>query len=367
MTQGNRSPLHNEFVRLGAKLINFGGWEMPVQFKGIKEEHKAVRENAGLFDVSHMGEIIVRGPASVSFLNKMLTNNVEKLSPGKAQYTLMCYDDGGTVDDLIVYQLNEEEYLLVVNAANKDKDVQWLIDHTQEGVSIIDYSASYAQLAVQGPRAEKVLQKITEENLQAIRFFRFSSGVSFKGVSESAIVSRTGYTGEDGFEIYLPVEAATDLWRVVLAAGEEDGVQPVGLGARDTLRFEAALPLYSQELSPSVSPVEAGLGFAVKEKKEVDFHGKEILQQQKEKGTKRQLKGIEMIEKGIPRNGYLVYDEEGREIGFVTSGTQSPTLQKNLGLALLDREYTEEGRYVYVQVRKKRIQAKVVSTPFYKR
>ncbi|SDI95813.1 glycine cleavage system aminomethyltransferase GcvT [Salimicrobium halophilum] len=367
MTKGNRSPLHSEFVRMGAKLINFGGWDMPVQFSGIKEEHRAVREKAGLFDVSHMGEIIVRGTSSVSFLNKMLTNDVEKLTPGKAQYTIMCQEDGGTVDDLIVYHLKENEYLLVVNAANKEKDLQWLVDHNEEGAEVVDYSEHYAQLAIQGPRAEKILQSITGEKLEDIRFFRFHQEVTFEGVEGKAIVSRTGYTGEDGFEIYLPADAAVDLWRACLESGKEDGLEPVGLGARDTLRFEAALPLYSQELSASISPIEAGLGFAVKVKKETDFMGKEVLQRQKENGVDRKLVGIEMIEKGIPRHGYTVYDDKDREIGFVTSGTQSPSLQKNLGLALLDQAYTDEGQHVYVQVRKKRLEAKVVPKPFFKR
>lgn len=367
MTQGRKTPLYDEFVNLGAKTIDFGGWEMPVQFSGIKEEHYTVRNKAGLFDVSHMGEIKVKGPEASRFLNRMLTNNTEKLTPGKAQYTIMCHENGGTVDDLIVYHLSDEEYLLVVNAANREKDLQWLLDHRSEGVEIIDESSDYAQLAIQGPFAEEILQTLTSTELKNIKFFRFAADVEFDGVEGSAIVSRTGYTGEDGFEIYLPSGSAVDLWKKCLEAGEIFGIQPVGLGARDTLRFEAGLPLYSHELSSSISPIEAGLGFAVKTEKTEDFIGKSVLKEEKENGPARKLAGIEMLEKGIPRHEYKILSADNKEIGFVTSGTQSPTLQKNLGLALLDVKYTSIDEIVYVQIRKKILKAKVTNTPFYRR
>ncbi|QDP40585.1 glycine cleavage system aminomethyltransferase GcvT [Radiobacillus deserti] len=361
-----RTPVYPVYEKYGAKTIDFGGWDLPVQFSGIKKEHEATRNVAGLFDVSHMGEIMVEGPKSEHFLQKMLTNDVAKLSPKKAQYTVMCYETGGTVDDLIVYMLEESKYLLVVNAANTDKDFDWLLQHQIEGVTITNVSSEYVQLALQGPKAEQVLQSLTETELSTIRFFTFESPVYFTGIDQPAIVSRTGYTGEDGFEIYVDTQAGTALWDIILGAGKEIGVEPIGLGARDTLRFEANLALYGQELSKDISPIEAGIGFAVKTDKEADFIGKAILKEQKEKGTKRKLVGIEMMDKGIPRHGYKVYAHD-EEIGFVTTGTQSPTLKKNIGLALLNTDFTELETEVFVEVRNKRLKAKVVETPFYKR
>ncbi len=366
MAELKRTPLYSEYQKAGAKTIDFGGWDLPVQFSSIKEEHEATRTRAGLFDVSHMGEVRVEGQNSLSFLQHMLTNDVSKLSPGKAQYTIMCYEDGGTVDDLIVYMLDENQYLLVVNAANRDKDTAWLKEHSAEGVTIEDVSDEFVQLAVQGPKAEEVLQKLTKTDLSTIKFFRFEQDVTISGVTEPAIVSRTGYTGEDGFEIYLPQASGPELWQAILAAGEKEGVQPIGLGARDTLRFEANLALYGQELSPEITPLEAGLSFAVKVNKDADFIGKDRLKEQKENGPERKLVGIEMIEKGIPRTHYEVFAND-ETIGFVTTGTQSPTLGKNVGLALLDQNYTAVGTEVMVQVRKRRLKAKVIPTPFYKR
>ncbi|WP_082233857.1 glycine cleavage system aminomethyltransferase GcvT [Halobacillus massiliensis] len=366
MADLKRTPLFDEYQKQGAKTIDFGGWDLPVQFTSIKKEHEATRNEAGLFDVSHMGEVLVEGENSLPFLQKVLTNDVSKLERGKAQYTIMCYEDGGTVDDLIVYMLDVDKYLLVVNAANREKDVEWLKSQQEGNVSITDVSDEYVQLALQGPHAEKALQQLTDEDLSSIKFFRFLQNVSFKDVKDKAIVSRTGYTGEDGFEIYLSSGSGPALWQAILKAGEQYGVQPIGLGARDTLRFEANLALYGQELSPEISPLEAGLGFAVKLNKEADFIGKKALKKQKEEGLSRKIVGIEMIDKGIPRTGYQVFDGE-KEIGFVTTGTQSPTLGKNVGLALLDKEYTEVGTQVEVQVRKRTLRAQIVPTPFYKR
>ncbi|WP_028783192.1 glycine cleavage system aminomethyltransferase GcvT [Thalassobacillus devorans] len=366
MAELKRTPLFPEYEKHGAKTIDFGGWDLPVQFSGIKDEHEATRTKAGLFDVSHMGEIFVEGTNSEQFLQRMLTNDVSKLEPKKAQYTIMCYENGGTVDDLIVYQLEQDKYLLVVNAANVDKDYQWLEDHLIDGVSLRNESDAYVQLALQGPKAEAVLETLTDTDLSGIKFFRFEYPVSFEGASDDAIVSRTGYTGEDGFEIYLPKASGPVLWQKIIEAGEAEGVQPIGLGARDTLRFEANLALYGQELSPEISPLEAGLSFAVKLKKDADFIGKEALLNQKENGLERKLVGIEMLEKGIPRTGYQVFSGDN-EIGFVTTGTQSPTLGKNVGLALLNIDYTEIGTEVEVQVRKRKLKAEVIHTPFYKR
>lgn len=350
-----------------AKTIDFGGWELPVQFSGIKEEHRAVRERAGLFDVSHMGEIRIAGPGSKTFLQYVLTNDITKLVPDKAQYSIMCYEDGGTVDDLIVYMLDDNEYLLVVNAANTAKDFDWLTSqNNHKDVIIENVSENFAQLAIQGPQAEEVLQKLVDISLQDISFFRFKQNVAFDGIDGTGIISRTGYTGEDGFEIYIAADKGLALWKRLLEAGEAEEIQPIGLGARDTLRFEANLALYGQELSPAISPVEAGLGFAVKVNKEADFIGKPALKEQVENGANRQLVGIEMMDKGIPRHDYKVYYGE-TEIGFVTSGTQSPTLNKNIGLALIDKQYTAVDTKVEIQVRKRRLKAKIVSVPFYRR
>ncbi|TCT26947.1 aminomethyltransferase [Melghiribacillus thermohalophilus] len=366
MADLKRTPLHPVYEKYGAKTIDFGGWELPVQFSGIKEEHHATRTRAGLFDVSHMGEILVEGPDSEKFLQKMLTNDLGKLVPNRAQYTLMCYEDGGTVDDLLVYKKDDERFLLVVNAANTEKDYEWLNKHQQGDVTVTNISDRIVQLALQGPKSEEILQKLTDENLSDIKFFRFADGVAFHGVNHPGLVSRTGYTGEDGFEIYIHRESGLDLWNKILEAGKEEGVVPVGLGARDTLRFEATLPLYGQELSKDITPIEAGLSFAVKTNKESDFIGKEALKEQKENGPDRTLVGIEMMDKGIPRHGYEVLKDD-QSIGFVTSGTQSPTLQKNIGLALVQKEYSAEGTELEVQVRKRRLKAKVIATPFYKR
>ncbi|NBJ70175.1 MULTISPECIES: glycine cleavage system aminomethyltransferase GcvT [Clostridia] len=369
MSELKKTPLYPIYEEYGAKAIDFGGWNLPVQFKGIKHEHEVTRTKAGLFDVSHMGEITVKGPKSLEFLQKMVTNDVAKLTPNRAQYTFMCYEDGGTVDDFLIYMLAENDYLLVVNAANTEKDFQWLLDHNNYSsaeVKIENVSEYYAQLALQGPLAEEILQSLTTTDLSAIRFFRFELDVAFTGIEGRAIVSRTGYTGEDGFEIYVPAASGIPLWKAILEAGKEKGAEPIGLGARDTLRFEAALPLYGQELSPTITPVEAGLTFAVKVNKAVDFIGKQVLQKQIEQGADRQLVGLEMIDKGIPRTGYDIYDDSSK-VGVITSGTQAPTLEKNLGLALVRSPYAKEGTELLVQVRKRQLQARVVPTPFYKR
>lgn len=362
MASLKRTPLFAAY-KDQAKLVEFGGWEMPVQFSSIKEEHHAVRNAAGLFDVSHMGEVAVTGPDATTFLQRIMTNDVDKLQDNQAQYTFMCYPDGGTIDDLLVYKKGENDYLLVPNAANLEKDVAWLNKHRSGDVTIHDVSPQTALLALQGPKAEAILQQLTSIDLSGIRPFRFYPKADVDGLE--VMISRSGYTGEDGFELYLAAEDSVALWEKLLAAGKEDGLLPCGLGARDTLRFEAKLPLYGQELSANISPLEAGLGFAVKLDKG-EFIGRDALLRQKEQGIPRKLVGIEMIERGIPRTNYPVY--VGDElIGEVTSGTQSPTLQKNLGLALIKREYGELGQEVQVGIRKKRVQAQIVKTPFYKR
>jgi aminomethyltransferase len=359
-----RTVLFDSYAEYGGKTIDFGGWELPVQFSSIKAEHEAVRTKAGLFDVSHMGEVLITGEGSLSYLQKMVTNDVSKLKDGQAQYTAMCYENGGTVDDLLIYKRGDNNYLLVVNASNIDKDLEWMNSHATDDVKIEDASSSYALLALQGPIAQEVLQTLTNEPLADIKFFRFKENVDIAG--QQVLVSRTGYTGEDGFEIYGSPEAIVELWSVILEAGKNEGVVPAGLGARDTLRFEAGLPLYGQELSKDISPLETGLGFVVKVNKEEDFLGKEALTAQKENGVPRKLVGVEMIDKGIPRTGYKVFlgDEQ---IGEVTTGTQSPTLKKNIGFALLNREHTDEGTEVEIEIRNKRLKAVIIATPFYKR
>ncbi|KAF0822429.1 glycine cleavage system aminomethyltransferase GcvT [Cytobacillus firmus] len=364
MSQLKRTPLFEVYKDYGAKTIDFGGWDLPVQFSSIKEEHEAVRTKAGLFDVSHMGEIEVKGTDSLKYLQKMMTNDISKLKNSGAQYTAMCYENGGTVDDLLVYKIEDDHYLLVVNASNIEKDFNWLQDHAEGNVELKNLSEDMAQLAIQGPLAEKVLQKLAGTNLSDIGFFKFQQDVDLNG--RKALVSRTGYTGEDGFEVYCDAKDAAALWNEILEAGKEEGVLPCGLGARDTLRFEANLALYGQELSPDITPLEAGIGFAVKVNKEADFIGKEVLKNQIENGVPRKLAGIEMIDRGIPRHGYPVY--KGEElIGEVTTGTQSPTLKKNIGLVLIKKEHAELGTELEVEIRGKRLKAKIEATPFYKR
>lgn len=365
MSELKRTPLFSVYKEYGGKTIDFGGWELPVQFSSIKEEHEAVRTKAGLFDVSHMGEVEVKGTGGLAYLQKVVTNDVSKLKDGGAQYTAMCYENGGTVDDLLVYKITENHYLLVINASNIEKDYNWLQSHLDEDVTIENLSEKTAQLALQGPLAEQVLQKLVHgTQLNEIGFFKFQQEVNIAG--KPALVSRTGYTGEDGFEIYCSSDDAVALWHEILSAGKEEGVLPCGLGARDTLRFEANLALYGQELSSDISPLEAGIGFAVKLNKETDFIGKAALLAQKTNGVPRKIAGIEMIDRGIPRHGYLVFNGD-KLIGEVTTGTQSPTLKKNIGLALIESEYAGTGSEVEVEIRGKRLKAIVVPTPFYKR
>ena len=362
MSELKRTPLFECYAKYGGKTIDFGGWELPVQFSSIKEEHDAVRNRAGLFDVSHMGEIFVEGSDAEVYLQKLLSNDISKIAIGSAQYNVMCYEHGGVVDDLLTYRLGDNHYLLCVNAANIEKDFEWMLSKKFGDVTITNKSNDYAQIALQGPLAEEVLQTLTSENLVNIKYFKFRENVVVSG--HSVLVSRSGYTGEDGFEIYGTPEAIIDLWDKVLEAGNEKGVVLAGLGARDTLRFEACLPLYGQELSSEITPLEAGIGFAVK--LNTDFIGRNALATQKEEGLTRKLVGIEMIGKGIPRHGYKVW-KDGQEIGEVTTGTQSPMTKRNIGLALVEASLAGIGTEVEIEIRGKFIPAAVVETPFYKR
>ena len=368
MQELKRTPLFSAYEKWGAKTIDFGGWDLPVSFSGIMNEHEAVRNHAGLFDVSHMGEVIVEGKDSLAFLQYVMTNDIGKLEPNKAQYTFMCNEKGGTIDDLLVYLLEENRYMLVVNAANINKDISWLNEHKKGfEIDIIDKSDETALIAIQGPSSAAILQKAVKNCITELKPFRFLQHVTFHGLEGDAIVSRTGYTGEDGFEIYIHNHHARSLWDKLLEEGEKDGLTPAGLGARDSLRFEAGLPLYGQELSASISPIEAGLNFAVKINKGTDFIGKSALTVQVNEGTDRILIGAEILDKGIARTDYEVYNEKDEQIGIVTTGTKSPTLNKAIAFILIDKAYAEEGNIIYVQVRKKRLKAKVIRTPFYKK
>ncbi|RAP77752.1 glycine cleavage system aminomethyltransferase GcvT [Paenibacillus montanisoli] len=359
-----RTPLYPLYADYpGVRCIDFGGWELPVQFSGIQKEHDAVRGQAGLFDVSHMGEFLVTGSFAGAFLQRLTTNDVSKLADGQAQYTLMCYPDGGVVDDLLVYRMTADQFMVVVNAANIGKDFDWMREHLIGDVTLENKSDELALLALQGPAAAAIMALAAERfDCGRLAPFRFADDVSVGGVK--TLVSRTGYTGEDGFEIYVTAEHARQVWQALFAAGGNFGLVPAGLGARDTLRFEARLPLYGQELSARISPLEAGLSFFVKLDKG-SFIGRDALLKQKTEGIPRKLVGIEMIDRGIPRSHYPVY-ADGKPIGEVTSGTQSPTLKRNLGLALIEAGYTGLGTEVWVEIRGKQLKAQVVKSPFYK-
>ena len=358
-----RTPLYDRHVQLSGKMVDFGGWELPVQYSGILAEHEAVRNAAGLFDVSHMGEIEVTGHDALDFVQNLVTGDVRKMTDNQVLYAPMCYEDGGVVDDLLVYRRGVDSFLLVVNASNTDKDFAWIAEKAPEGVLVVNRSADYAQLAVQGQKAEEILQQLTSYPLSSIAFFRFAESVPIAG--KQALISRTGYTGEDGFELYLNAADAPELWDQILRAGADLGLLPAGLGARDTLRFEAGLPLYGHELSQEVSPLEAGLSMFVKPDKG-DFIGRQAIVLQKENGIKRELIGFTMLDRGVARGGYEITNGE-RTIGRVTSGSFSPTLKQNLGLALIERGAVPIEGDLFVVIRDKPLRAKRIALPFYKK
>jgi aminomethyltransferase len=362
-----RTSLFEIHQKYGARMVPFGGWEMPVQYSGVIEEHKAVRNAAGLFDVSHMGEFELKGQQALDLIQLLCTNNAAKLEVGQVQYALMCYENGTVVDDVLIYRLGEDRYWLVVNAGNTEKDWEWVNSARQKAgftdLELKNISGEVAQLALQGPLAEQILQSLVSIDLQEIGFYRAKTGVVVAGI-KTLVLSRTGYTGEDGFEIYCRAEDAVALWESLLEAGEEDGLIPCGLGARDTLRFEARLPLYGHEIDDKVTPYEAGLGFFVKTKKGVPFIGMEALIAQKEKGIEKKLVGFEMVDRGIPRQGYEIA-KDGQVVGYVTSGSFSPTLEKNIGLGYVPVSLSEVGSEFDVIIRGKPVKARVVETPFY--
>lgn len=356
-----QTPLYENHVELKGKIIDFGGWALPVEYTGILAEHEAVRTKAGLFDVSHMGEITVKGQDAEKYIQMIVTNDITTLSDNQIAYTTMCYPDGGVVDDLLVYKYNNENYLLVVNASNTDKDYEWFKRNEFGNITVENVSEKYALLALQGPNAQEILQKLVTEDLNTIEYYHFLDNVDVSGIK--ALVSRTGYTGEDGFELYFAPEDAIKMWNLLLETGKEEGLIPAGLGARDTLRFEATLPLYGHELERDITPLEAGLGFCVKLAKE-DFIGKEALAEQKAVGLKRKLVGFEMVDRGIPRSHYDVY-ADGNKIGYVTTGSFSPTLKKNIGLALIEAGFAKEGTEIEIAVRNRNLKAVVIKKPFY--
>jgi aminomethyltransferase len=353
-----RTPLYAAHVRRGARIVEFAGWQMPVYYTGILEEHRAVRERAGLFDVSHMGEVEVRGPRARQACQRLVTNDVAKLVPGAAQYGVLCTPSGGIVDDVIYTCLAEERFLFCVNASNAEKDFAWMRDQTSDA-EVADRSAEFAQLALQGPRAEAILQPLTPWPLASLRSF---GAVEGDVAGARALISRTGYTGEDGFEIYLAPGDAERVWEALLAKGAAEGLMPVGLGARDTLRLEKALMLYGNDIDEQTTPLEAGLGWVVKLDKG-DFVGRDALVAQRAAGVRRRIVGLRMEDGAPPRHGYRVL-RGGQPVGVVTSGTKSPTLGYGIALAMVERDACEVGTRLEVEIRSRQHPAQVVPLPF---
>lgn len=364
MSNSKRTPLYDAHVKVGGKVVDYAGWEMPVQYEGLGlvEEHVAVRTKAGIFDVSHMGEVEVKGADAQKFVDYLVTNDIAGLENTQIAYNLMCNENGGIVDDLLVYKYDENHMLLVINAANIDKDVKWITEKAKGfDVTVENTSPVVAEIAIQGPMAQEILQKVSDVDLSTIKFFYFNDSVNVAGCK--CLVSRTGYTGEDGFEVYTTNDCIEKIWDALFEAGGEN-LKPAGLGARDTLRFEAALPLYGNEMADDITPLEAGLGFFVKLGKASDFIGKSVLVKQKEEGLKRKTVGFEMKDRGIPRHGYEVVVGD-KVIGHVATGYFSPTLQKTIGNALIEAEYADLGTEIGIRIRNKDAKAEVISKRFY--
>ena len=348
---------------LGAKMVPFAGYNMPVSYQGINLEHQTVREKVGVFDVSHMGEFFITGPNALSLIQRVCSNDASKLEDGEAQYSCFPNQDGGVVDDLIVYRIAAEKWLLVVNASNIDKDWAWINSHNTMGASLENSSDHYSLLAIQGPKAIQAMQSLTQEDLSAIKFYTFKIN-TFAGV-ENVIISATGYTGSGGFEIYCKNTQVAKIWTKVLEAGANWGIQPIGLAARDTLRLEMGYCLYGNDIDDTTSPLEAGLGWITKFNK--DFINSESLKKQKEIGVSKTLVGFELSQRGIPRQGYAIVDAQGNSIGRVTSGTMSPSMGKGIGLGYVPMALKEVGSQIHIQIRNKIVPAIVVKLPFYKK
>jgi aminomethyltransferase len=360
-----RTPLFDQHRELGARLVEFSGWEMPVQYSGVIEEHRAVRERAGLFDVSHMGEFTCVGVGALDFLQSMVPNDVAKLAKDQALYTQLCHPDGGVVDDLLIYQTGEQDYMLVVNAGTMEKDWVWLIEHAdgRDGVTLTNISNRTGLIALQGPRAATILQPLTATPLDEIAYYHSRTG-AVAGIP--CRISRTGYTGEDGFELYAAWEATPDLWNAVLSAGAPHGLLPAGLGARDTLRLEAGYCLYGHELTDEITPLEAGLGWTVKLNKGADFIGREALLAQKTNGLRRKLVGVKLLDRGVPREGYPIL-RAGERIGALTSGTMLPTAGIAAGMGYVASSEAQPDAEIAVEIRGKAVPATFAALPFYKR
>ncbi len=357
-----RTPLYEKHLQLGAKMALFAGYEMPIEYSGINSEHLAVRNKAGLFDVSHMGEFLVKGTNAAKFLQSITSNDIYKLEVGKIQYTLLPNGEGGIVDDLLIYQINNNEYLLVVNAFNREKDWEWINIFIIEDVEIIDESDNISLLAIQGPQAEAILSLLTTVELSKMPYYSFQNGKV--GDFEDVLISKTGYTGAGGFELYLKNNQVEKLWDLILEKGESKGILPAGLGARDTLRLEMGYCLYGNDIDETTSPFEAGLGWITKLTDDKKFNDLEILREQKKSGVDRVLKGFVMQQLAIPRQGYLILNEEGEEIGVVTSGTMSPVLGKGIGLGYIKSDFVNSSENIYIKIRNRNIPAIITKTPF---
>lgn len=354
--------LNDIHIALNAKMVPFAGFNMPVTYEGINIEHQTVRNAVGVFDVSHMGEFLISGDKALDLIQKVSSNDASKLVDGKAQYSCLPNEDGGIVDDLIIYRLNAEKYLLVVNASNIEKDWNWISQHNTMGATMEDLSDEYSLLAIQGPKAAEAMQSLTEVNLKDMKFYTFEVA-EFAGI-KNVIISATGYTGSGGFEIYFKNEDAKHIWNKVMEAGADFGIKPIGLAARDTLRLEMGYCLYGNDIDDTTSPIEAGLGWVTKFTKE--FINSEALKKQKEEGPKRKLIAFELDQRGVPRHGYDIADENGKIIGVVTSGTMSPSLDKGIGMGYIPAEMAKTGEKIFIQIRNKAIPATLVKLPFYK-
>jgi aminomethyltransferase len=352
--------LTQKHISLGAKMVPFAGYNMPVSYTGLNEEHHAVRNSVGVFDVSHMGEFILKGPHALDLIQKVTSNDASVLTNGKAQYSCLPNEKGGIVDDLIVYRIDEKTYMLVVNASNIEKDWNWIKQHDTWNVEMKNISDDTSLLAVQGPNAVKALQKLTDVQLADIPYYSFVKD-KFNGI-DNVVISNTGYTGAGGFELYFENSHAEKMWDAIFEAGREFNIKPIGLGARDTLRLEMGFCLYGNDIDDSTSPIEAGLGWITKFTK--DFTNRAFLEDQKKEGVKKKLVGFEMIDRGIPRHDYLIADASGNSIGKVTSGTQSPTLNKAIGLGYVQTEFSKPGSEIFILIRDKAIRAKVCKIPF---
>jgi aminomethyltransferase len=349
-------------IKAGAKMVPFAGYNMPVQYAGINAEHETVRNGVGVFDVSHMGEFILKGEHALDLIQRVTSNDAAKLYDGKVQYSCLPNKDGGIVDDLLVYRLDEKAYMLVVNASNIEKDWNWISGFNTLGVDMKDISDRTSLLAIQGPKAAEALQSLTDIDLASMEYYTFKKG-KFAGI-DNVLVSATGYTGAGGFEIYFENTNAEHIWNAIFKAGEPFGIKPIGLGARDTLRLEMGFCLYGNDIDDTTSPLEAGLGWVTKFNKE--FTNSVALQHQKQEGIKHKLVGFEMIDRGIPRHDYEIVDADGNNIGRVTSGTQSPSLQKAIGMGYVKTEFAKEGTEIFINIRDNKIKAKVVKPPFTK-